>query len=94
MGTRFGAKLPGPQPPQEYVDDLRGSFSLQGIWVRQRFFLSTDRRMSAHWRVRFRHCPFLAALTAKTAAGASRRVSSVLAGDWDGSGDPIASQQA
>jgi hypothetical protein len=27
MGTRFGAELPGPQPPQEYVDDLRGSFS-------------------------------------------------------------------
>jgi hypothetical protein len=48
MGTRFGAELPGPHPPQEYVDDLRGSFSLQEIWVRQRFFLSTDRRMSAH----------------------------------------------
>jgi hypothetical protein len=27
VGTRLGAKLPGPQPPQEYVDDLRGSFS-------------------------------------------------------------------
>ena len=24
MGTRFGTELPGPQPPQEYVDDLRG----------------------------------------------------------------------
>jgi hypothetical protein len=33
MGTRFGTELPGPQPPQEYVDDLRGRFSLQGIWV-------------------------------------------------------------
>jgi hypothetical protein len=29
MGTRFGAELPGPHPPQEYVDDLRGSISLQ-----------------------------------------------------------------
>jgi hypothetical protein len=48
MGTPFGAKLPGPQPPQEYVGDLRGSLSLQGIWVMQRFFLSTDRRTSAH----------------------------------------------
>jgi hypothetical protein len=54
MGTRFGAELPGPHPPQEYVDDLRRSFSLQGIWVRQRFFLSTDRCMSANWRVRLR----------------------------------------
>jgi hypothetical protein len=34
MGTRFGAKLPGPPPPQKYVNDLRGSFSCQAIWVR------------------------------------------------------------
>jgi hypothetical protein len=58
MGTRLGTELPGPQPPQEYVDDLRGSFScLQRIWVRQRFFLSNDRRMSAHWRVDLQHSP-------------------------------------
>jgi hypothetical protein len=23
--------LPGPQPPQDYVDDLRGSFSLRNL---------------------------------------------------------------
>jgi hypothetical protein len=55
VGTRFGAKLPGPQPPQEYVDDLRASFSLQGIWVRQQCFLSTDRRMCADLRFRVWH---------------------------------------
>jgi hypothetical protein len=28
--TRFGAELPGPGPPQENVDDLRGELLLLG----------------------------------------------------------------
>jgi hypothetical protein len=51
MGTRFGAELPGPHPPQEYVDDLRGSFSLRESGSGNDFLLFTDRRMSARWRV-------------------------------------------
>jgi hypothetical protein len=55
MGTRFGAKLPGPRPPQEDIDDLRGSSPFREVGSGNDFFLSTDRRMSARWSVGLRN---------------------------------------
>ena len=55
MGTRFGAELPGPHPPQEDIDDLRGSSPFREVGSGNDFLLFTDRRMSARWRVAVRN---------------------------------------